>query len=141
MTFFQTSQSRLWFFLQKSLCIKLQMEEGGGKRGKKCVCAVCEVYFGRTTIREYRTRGSLWCASYFAITSWRWWRWKLILKRMNVSWKAYKMTSRNGSAKYLQYTTRLDKLIQFLQRDTVFMKLGTSSTDKILLLQKVCYLS
>lgn len=46
------------------------------------------------------------------------------------------MTSRNGSAKYLQYTTRLDKLIQFLQRDTVFMKLGTSSTDKILLLQK-----
>ena len=55
---------------------------------------------------------------------------------MNVSWKAYKMTSRNGSAKYLQYTTRLDKLIQFLQRDTVFMKLGTSSTNKILLLQK-----
>ena len=47
------------------------------------------------------------------------------------------MTSRNGSAKYLQYTTRLDKLIQFLQRDTVFfMKLGTSTTDKILLLQK-----
>ena len=38
---------------------KLQMEEGGGKRGKKCVYAVCEVYFGRTTIREYRTRGSL----------------------------------------------------------------------------------
>ena len=32
---------------------------GRGKRGKKCVYAVCEVYFGRTTIREYRTRGSL----------------------------------------------------------------------------------
>ena len=61
---------------------------------------------------------------------------KVCTKRMNVSWKAYKMTSRNGSAKYLQYTTRLDKLIQFLQRDTVFMKLGTSSTNKILLLQK-----
>ena len=62
---------------------------------------------------------------------------KVCTKRMNVSWKAYKMTSRNGSAKYLQYTTRLDKLIQFLQRDTVFMKLGTSSsTDKILSLQK-----
>ena len=35
--------------------------DGGGrwKRGKKCVCAAREVYFGRTTIREYRTRGSL----------------------------------------------------------------------------------